>query len=262
VLNKNVLPNNLDSLAYVTTSGDASTAALLPDGSGSDGDILGIEDVAVGAMITDVDGIMADIGMTELRYVDSTDTNLPADVASGGCNPVGGVLQETVASRSNAMVAGNIFNGPDGNGCGQSITLSSAAIVAYWTGSVERILGPGEYGSAVFSGSAMSGTATENGASAPILLAVGFGPASNLFNTQELGGLTSVPVYRHVNPDQYNRFIGLFHVADATCASDSTDFSGATIAATDQVAYVGCVDGAGDTKEEELGEWDGTRNTI
>jgi hypothetical protein len=30
----------------------------------------------------------------------------------------------------------------------------------------------------------------------------------------------------------------------------------------EQVQLVSIVDGAGDTKEEELGEWDGTRNTI
>jgi len=30
----------------------------------------------------------------------------------------------------------------------------------------------------------------------------------------------------------------------------------------EQVQLVSVVDGAGDTKEEELGEWDGTRNTI
>ena len=85
-------------------------------------------------------------------------------------------------------------------------------------------------------------------------LAVGFGPASTLFDASELGGLTSVPVYRHVAADQYNRFIGIFYVGD---------FDGAGgITATDQVSLVTVIDGAGDTKEEELGEWDGTRNTI
>ena len=272
VLNHNVLPNNLDSLCYVTSASDASTAALLPnDGSTADGDILGIEsDVAAGTMIAGVAGIMKDIGMSELRYIDATGAEVAAAITAGeetdyvatDCNPVGGALQATVASRSNNMVGGNIFNGLDGNGCGESIALSDTAKVAYWTGSVERILGPGEWGDAAFDGSAVTSTDTtiEDGAVAPVLLAVGFGPSSNLFNTEQLGGMTSVPVYRHVNPDQYNRFIGLFKVAESTY--DGTGSAWGTVEATDQVAFIGVVDGAGDTKEEELGEWDGTRNTI
>nr|WP_319393871.1 type II secretion system protein [uncultured Desulfobacter sp.] len=267
VLNRNVLPNNLDSLCYVTAADDATTAVLLPNGSGTDGDILGIEDsVEAGTIIADVAGIMSDIGMTDLRYIDATGSVITATdlgYTAADCTPVGGVLQETVASRSNNMVAGNIFNGEEGNGCGQSITLADGDTVAYWTGAIERILGPGEYEDAAFDATAgtVSSTVTpEDGAVAPVFLAVGFGPSSNLFNTEQLGGMTSVPVYRHVNPDQYNRFIGLFKVAESTY--DATGTAWGTVEATDQVAFIAVVDGAGDTKEEELGEWDGTRNTI
>ena len=76
-------------------------------------------------------------------------------------------------------------------------------------------------------------------------------------NGSSLGGLTSVPVYRHVAADQYNRFIVLFHVADIFDNGGTNE-----VRAADQVALAAIVDGAGDTKEEELGEWDGTRNTI
>lgn len=258
VLQRNVLPNNLDSLM----SNTAGTYALLPN---DDGDILGIGDVAAGAMIAGVNGVMGDIGMTELRYInaDASGDELPEDVDSCAVAD----LQAVISSRGNAVVAGNIFNGPSGNGCGESVAVSASPDVAYWSGTVERILGPGPYGDAAYDGNGNASgdfadlptlAADDAGVEIPVLLATGFGPSSNLFNTEELGGMTSVPVYRHVGPDQYNRFIGLFKVAQMTW--NGTAWS--AIEATDQVAFVGVVDGAGDTKEEELGEWDGTRNTI
>ena len=89
---------------------------------------------------------------------------------------------------------------------------------------------------------------------APVLMAVGLGPSSNLFNANDLGGMTTVPVYRHVSEAQYNRFVALFNIGTVLTAT--------TWEASDQVTLTAIVDGAGDTKEEELGEWDGTRNTI
>jgi prepilin-type N-terminal cleavage/methylation domain-containing protein len=262
VLNSNQLPNNFDSLLTTTVVDAAASgiaATLLPNAAD---EILAIGDVAAGTLITGVQGHMDEIGMTSLRYIisDQILANLPEDVVVGGCDPAGTVtpgqsLQNSVNQRSNAMVAGNIFNGPSGNGCGESITLVDASKVAYWSGTIERVLGPGEYGAATWDGSAMTGQIT--GSVAPILMAVGFGPSSNLFNANDLGGMTSVPAYRHVPGSQYNRFIGLFHVANS--AYDGTDY---TYTAKDQISYSAVVDGAGDTKDEELGEWDGTRNTI
>ncbi len=261
VLQHNVYPNNLDSLM----SYDGTDYAVLPN---DDGDVLGIGDVESYTPIAGMTGVMADIGMEQLRYVnaDATGTELPEGVSSCAVAE----LQDVISDRGNAVVAGNLFNGPDGNGCGESIEVGqdtdaddvddAFADIAVWNASVERILGPGEYGDAAFSGGVMtSSSGVEEGVEAPILMAVGFGPASDLFNTSNLGAMTSVPVYRHVNPDQYNRFIGLFKVGQ--CETTATDTWGAPTA-VDQVLFVGVVDGAGDTKEEELGEWDGTRNTI
>ncbi len=263
VLNKNVLPNNLDSLVSVDNVNTPTAYAILPNAA--DGALLAIGDVVAGAQIAGVAGIMNDIGMTQLRYIDAAGNNPPADTVAADCAPA--ALQATISNRGNAMVAGNIFNGAEGNGCGASMeidgadndaaTLADNPQIAYWSGSVERVLGPGAYTDATFDGSVMTGTGGAD-VEAPILMAVGFGPASNLFNANDLGGMTSVPVYRHVAENQYNRFIGLFHVANST--HDGTAW-GAPVA-KDQVSYAAVVDGAGDTKEEELGEWDGTRNTI
>ena len=262
VLQHNVYPNNLDSLMSVDDVSAPTTYTLLPNG---DGEILGIGDVAAYTPTAEVTAVMADIGMEEMRYIDAAGNDLPEDVTTCAVDD----LQDVISDRSNAVVAGNIFNGSAGNGCGASIEVGQdtdaddvddvIADVAVWSGSVERILGPGEYVDAVFDGSTMSSTETpEEGAVAPVLLAVGFGPASDLFSTNNLGAMTSVPVYRHVNADQYNRFIGLFKIAE----SEYSGTAWGTLTAVDQVLFVGVVDGAGDTKEEELGEWDGTRNTI
>ncbi len=258
VLNKNVLPNNFDSLmAVADANATPLVPALLPNSN--DDDILAIGDVAMGPAITGVSDVMGDIGMTQLRVIDeATPDYADGSVTTADCATA--ALTATIASRSNAVVAGNIFNGEAGNGCGTSVNVSDLPQFVYWSGAVERILGPGAYGAAEFDGTAMSGAAAEANATAPILLAVGFGPASNLFDANSLGGMTSVPVYRHVSEQQYNRFIGLFHVANSTTSDTGATWSAPV--AKDQVSFAGVVDGAGDTKEEELGEWDGTRNTI
>ncbi|MBF6057389.1 type II secretion system protein [Thiomicrorhabdus heinhorstiae] len=243
VLNKNSLPSNFDSLIEVATDPTAGTAldGDLLGTSVAGSDILAIEDVAVVAINADVKGILADGGIEALQYV-----ALDGDPeGEGTCAD----MQDLIADRGNAVVAGNIFMTPDGNGCGFSRTLEDTDEVAIWTGGQERLTGqPAATGVVEFDG---SNAATATGKA---FMAVGLGPASTLFNANDLGGMTSVPVYRHVSETQYNRFIAVFDIGtfDGTGAID----------AADQVVLVTIVDGAGDTKEEELGEWDGTRNTI
>ena len=195
------------------------------------------------AITADIQGILDAGGITALQYVDENlddgDTNTP------DCSNLEGI----VASRANAYVAGNIFMTPAGNGCGVSRTLEAGDEVMFWTGGQERLVGqPAGTGVVEFDGTNLA-TATGKA-----YMAVGLGPSSNLFNANDLGGMTSVPVYRHVSETEYNRFIAMFDVGA---------FDGAgSITAADQVVLAAIVDGAGDTKEEELGEWDGTRNTI
>jgi hypothetical protein len=198
-------------------------------------------------------------GITSLQYYDIASD--PAD--AGTCADV----DDLIASRANHVVAGNIFLSEDANGCGATwsnvdadgttagFQLNDAPKVAIWTGGYERVMG--EAGQ-TFDNTAIATDGADITAGvedAPVLMAVGFGPSSTLFNANDLGGMTSVPVYRHVSGTQYNRFIGLFNIG--TVGAGGTGW-----AANDQVVLSAIVDGAGDTKEEELGEWDGTRNTI
>ena len=254
VLQGNVLPNNWDSLQAVTTAGDLSTAALLPE---TDGDILGLADLG-GATITGLGERLNEIGITSMQFINaSTGATVPDGVAATGCEVAN--LQDTISDRGNAVVAGNIFLTPAANGCGQAIAIpddgTTAIPIAVWFGGNERVLGVGAPEPEEATGGGIDVTASAE--NAKILMAVGAGPSSNLFDASELGGLTSVPVYRHVASNQYNRFIVLFHVANI-----GNDGTSNTLDIVDQVALAAIVDGAGDTKEEELGEWDGTRNTI
>ena len=232
VLNRNQLPNNFDSLIETSTAVVAKTPI--------DGDILSIaaiEDVETFALTQGIIDVLSAGGIDSLQYVDSSLLSSSADITANGTFAN---VQALVESRANAVVAGNIFLTPKGNGCGVARKLEVGDEIALWNGGEERITG-------------QAGKAF-NTAGAKAYMAVGFGPASTLFNANDLGGMTSVPVYRHVGALEYNRFIGLFDIGTFSAAD--------TIAPADQVVFVGVVDGAGDTKEEELGEWDGSRNTI
>ena len=87
-----------------------------------------------------------------------------------------------------------------------------------------------------------------NAAAGDVLLAFGAGPDSTLFNPANIGALSNVPVYRHVANNEYNRFIVLFKVSDVSATGGIATFHAV-------------VDGAGDTKDEELGEVDNIRAT-
>jgi prepilin-type N-terminal cleavage/methylation domain-containing protein len=241
VLNKNTLPNNYDSL--LVSSATVTSAAV----TGSVISIAAIDDVSPVALTADMVGVLDAGGITALQYVDATLASVDADGIATTTLCTDANLRAIVGSRANHYVAGNIFLTPSGNGCGTAHTLVAGDTAAFWTGGQERIIGQPTT-LVEFDGTNLA-TATGKA-----FMAVGLGPASNLFNANELGGMTSVPVYRHVSATEYNRFIALFDLG-------SFDGSG-SITASDQVVLAGVVDGAGDTKEEELGEWDGSRNTI
>jgi len=243
VLNNNAYPNNFDSLLATDTAGDATAAGLFTalGATNAGNEYMAIEDIAAFPLTADLATLLSDIGITELQYVDTT---LDPD-DDGDCTD----LQALINSRGNAVVAGNLFLTPGGNGCGFADVLGAGDQIALWTGGEERLEGqPPAAGIVEYDGTNLA-TATSTA-----YMAVGFGPASTLFDGNQLGGMTSVPVYRHVAQDQYNRMIAIFEIGTFDGAGGITPI--------DQVSIVTVIDGAGDTKEEELGEWDGTRNTI
>ncbi len=247
VLNNNAYPNNYDSL--LEWGGTGTPVALTRAGF----EAADVQPYTPPAATTagDLSNVMlerlSDIGITNMRIANTT-LNPDGD---GDCSNMQGLIN----SRGNAVVAGNIYLSPAANGCGENYVFSTAtpvdhinAPIMVWTGGTERITGvetTNDIDIADF---------TNTDADVPLFMVVGLGPSTTLFDVANLGGMTTVPVYRHVGDDQYNRFLALFHIA----TTDGT----ATPVPVDQVLLQAIVDGAGDTKEEELGEWDGTRNTI
>jgi len=250
VLNKNTLPSNFDSLLEKADLATPAAANAFAGGAlGAATSVLGFGDSLETITLTaDMATILSEGGVEQLRYIQN-DLTIGTDL----CTSAG--LQATIGSRGNAVVAGNIFMSPAANGCGASVDMAAGERVAVWTGGFERVMGSAGTG---FDATALTGdgsTVTAGIQDAPLLMAVGLGPSSNLFNANDLGGMTTVPVYRHVSELQYGRFVGLFEIG-------SYDLANTAIVAADQVVLTAIIDGAGDTKEEELGEWDGTRNTI
>ncbi len=264
VLNKNTFPTGFDSLVQTATDDNAglSVGTYLEIGQGGDSLVQDTLD-------TDQFSRLAEVGMDSLMYV----SNAADPDGDGNCTATN--IKALVESRQNAVVAGNVFLTANGNGCGVKVTfndqetestaddvfdLTSQAVgadpvtaaagagantesiaIMTWNGGAERLTGQAEPGAF-------------NAVKNTVFMAVGLGPSSNLFAANSLGGMTSVPVYRHVGAGDYNRFMAIWDIG-------SYDATG-EIVMDDQPSLTTIVDGAGDTKEEELGEWDGSRNTI
>ncbi|MDR0528992.1 MAG: prepilin-type N-terminal cleavage/methylation domain-containing protein [Zoogloeaceae bacterium] len=157
------------------------------------------------------------VGITSVRLLDTTITDYSCTDAD---------IRATIADKGNDVTAQNIFRSNAANGCGANTNhaLADGDVVAFWAGSPERV-------------------GAQLGAN-PALVAFGAGADSTLFDPSIIGALSNVPVYRHVEADEYNRFVVLFNV-------DSGEAS-----------FQAIIDGAGDTKDEELGEVDNVRTTL
>lgn len=236
VLNGNDYPNVWDSMltnATNTITGATPTVLLSPDlYDGGTLGTLGGGSIALGTLSADEVEKLEEAGITKVRVLD------PA--AQGGACANDDAIKKLISSKANDVTAQTIFRHAKANGCGYGTgvagdhaDLVDGGAAFFWNGDPQRVGAPVD----TTIGAAGSGNLR--------LVAFGVGPDSSLFDPQRIGALTHAPVYRHVNADEYNRFIVLFNVSD-----------------TEGVAtFYGIIDGAGDTKDEELGELDGTRST-
>lgn len=215
VLNGGQYPNVWDSLLQNTTAtvaGAAPLAILSSDLTGSISQDAGLTQAEVDAL--------ASVGINAVRVLD-TGTVCGATVTT---------QQAAINDKGNDITAQNIYRATTANGCGfatgTNATLTVGDPVMRWNAAAnERV----------------------NAEAGAKLVAFGVGPDSTLFTPSTIGALSNVPVYRHVQPDEYNRFVVLFKV------------SGEGV--NGQAAFQAIVDGAGDTKDEELGEVDNVRAT-
>ncbi len=242
VLQRNTLPNRFDSLLS-TVAGDNTDydPGMLGFAFGDGAEV----DTAIPG---DVAGIMIAGGLDTLMYIEGdyidADEYLGSDSAATPC--AADTIQDTINSRANMVVAGNIFMTPSANGCGIAVGLTNDTAFAgvVWAGGTERLTGQQDP-----AGIDSAYDADDNYA----YLITGIGPSSTLFDVNTLGGMTTVPIYRHVGVDEYSRFLAVWNVGT---------YASTEIVAGEQLELTAIIDGALDTKEEELGEWDGTRNTI
>ena len=257
VLNKNTYPDRFDSLLSAAVTGGTApgiaSAAAYPSN-----ELVAIEDIGTVALSAEALSKLNDIGITQLQYLDTAAAHdHDGDGVTTDCEDAN--ITNTIASRSNHVVSNNIFLSPAANGCGGTVELTATDLISVWTGGYERILGGDGQALDALGVAPVTASAgapiTAAIAGQPVIMTVGMGPSSNLFNANSIGGMTTVPSYRHVNELQYGRFMALFEIGTFTGTA-------AGYTAIDQVNLIAIVDGAGDTKEEELGEWDGTRNTI
>lgn len=235
VLNGGKLPDNFDSLlasADGTFTGAAAATILNPDLSAS---------LALTALTAPQVTLLNDFGIGNVRVLNRAGV-LPATYTGAGtcsdtaASPAG--LKDLIKDKSSDVTASTVYRSVDANGCGLSAAVTGTPSLMTWTesaGNWERV-------NADFLKSATGGTAV---AAAQALVAVGVGPSSDLFLVSKRGAMTTVPVYRHVDNDEYNRFVALLNVDRGV----------------GEVRLQAIIDGAGDTKDEELGEWDGTRPT-
>lgn len=240
----NAFPDRWDSLlqsADGTLTGAAPLAILSADLAGTDGSI---EQAATALSAAELSAL-GEAGIENVRVVNTT-----AEHGGVACGATRVAQQAMINNKANAVTAQNIYRPVAANGCG------GAADAALWTQAADGTYSAGAANPMLWKtamnprvNAHISGE-TYDGVQLTVsdkLVAFGVGSDTTLFDPARNGALSNVPVYRHVEPDEYNRFVVLFKV------------SGTGV--SDKAVFQAIVDGAGDTKDEELGELDGTRGT-
>jgi len=222
-LNGEDFPDNFDSLQTVATAatapGGTLAAVINPDLAAS---LSGTH-----ALTATTLGLLNDVGINTVRVINQAATS--AGWTTGDCTPAN--IKALINHKGNDVTASTIFSSADHGGdligCGASRTLVAADVLTTFDTTTAAV------------------AARVNAQAGDLLVALGIGPDSNLFDPKRRGAMSTVPTYRHVDGDEYNRFIALFNVDQAV----------------GEVRLQAVIDGAGDTKDEELGEWDNTRPT-
>lgn len=226
VLNSGQYPDRWDSLLQNTTSvlTGASPLAILSS------DLLGSIAVNPTALTAAEVTALDSVGIKNLRMVDTGAT----------CGDTLTTQQAAINDKTNDITAQNIYRIPTANGCGlaDDAPIIAGAPLMLWSAAGNKRVNAFNLNDVVDG---------ETLAADDKLVAFGVGPDSSLFRPDIIGALSNVPVYRHVQPDEYNRFVVLFKVSG--------------VGINGQATFQAIVDGAGDTKDEELGELDNVRAT-
>lgn len=247
VLNGGKYPDNWDSLEYGAAA-DLSDGAIPAAGLLTETLVNSFAAAPVALTQAQLDALNS-VGIYSLRTLDAT-------AAAGRCADA--TIQSYILDKTNNVTAQNIFRSAadvDGVsiGCGNvaSATLAVGSNVVVWNPVQNNRVGAYNVGDLIPQG---GGAAPVAATTPDVLVAFGVGADSSLFNPAIIGALSNTPVYRHVANNEYNRFIVLFKIGSALETP-------ANLAVNGQATFHAIVDGAGDTKDEELGEVDNTRPT-
>ncbi len=240
VLNNNRLPSSFDSLLQSDTISVGATENIHTNPQLYSQ--LATDSLAIVELTDPVAKDLRNAGLSELLYI-AKDQDPDGE---GDCQDI----KSMVENNHNKVVAGSVYQSQAANGCGKTQLLRSGDKIAIWTGGYERVIGGDGAGfddSSIEKDIDNTVIAAQQGA--PVYMAVGAGPSSNLFNANSIGGMTTVPVNRNMLRHQYNRFILLFDVGvfktDGTIKSNPSG-----------IALAAVVTGAGTTAQEELGLFD------
>ena len=225
VLNSGMYPNNFDSLLHNGTNvivGATDAGVISSDLAGN---------MTLSTLTAADVTALSEVGITTTRVIDIA--AVPEDAAAGDC-ATGATIKALLVSKKTNVTPQNIFRPATANGCGYATDAPLA-----------------DTGAAYVWGDGTANNLANQRVNAPVdakLIAFGVGPDSSLFNPSTIGALSNVPVYRHVANTEYNRFIVLWNVGTAATPAG-------------QATFQAIIDGAGDTKDEELGEVDNIRKT-
>ncbi len=225
VLNSGMYPNNFDSLLHNATNvivGATDAGVISSDLAGN---------MTLSTLTAADVTALKEVGITTTRVIDIA--AVPKDAAAGDC-ATGAKIKALLVSKKTDVTPQNIFRPATANGCGYATDAPLA-----------------DTGAAYVWGDGTANNLANQRVNAPVdakLIAFGVGPDSSLFNPSTIGALSNVPVYRHVATTEYNRFIVLWNVGTAATPAG-------------QATFQAIIDGAGDTKDEELGEVDNIRKT-
>lgn len=185
-------------------------------------DLAGFLDAAPALTAADVK-VLNNNGITALRTLN------PA-ARTGACANTTAALTTLIANKALDVTNSNVFQDPPvagadqgKGGCGAQHTIAANDVMLRWVANENYRVGA---------------------AAGDTLYAVGIGQNMNLFTPGQPGAMSTVPLYRHVSATEYNHFIALLALRN------------------NEVQLQAIIDGSGDTKDEELGEQDGTRSTL
>lgn len=243
VLNDGMFPNYMDSLLVSGSVNIPSAAAGGSAGAvGGDTSVIELPGTDFTAIAVTPVAKMTEVGITSV--MDLNETAQSAACASG--NALKGALD------AGTVTIDQLYS-TDIKGCGTARTIADGSAFVLYTGSLKPIMGEAAATYTTKVGVDASNEVNAGTVGHPVVIVLGLGQSSELFNPQQLGALSTAPTYKSTSANEYayNRFLGLFKVGEV-----ENPGSGPVFGARD-VKFMGLMTPQGKFAAEELAKWEG-----